>query len=253
MAKQTKTSFESSSKWYDSAVGEKGHYYHEKVILPRLKEWLSSAKKVLDFGCGQGVLARQLPKECEYVGVDASFSLISAAKKRSKQRNHRFEVADLTKPLSLKERDFTDGVLLLSLQNMEKPGPVLKNMAHHLVKEGKLYIILNHPCFRIPRQTSWGVDEKKKLQYRRIDSYLSDQKIPIQTHPGKKGGETTFSFHSPLSTYIELLFEAGLVVVGMEEWTSDKTSTGGRAKMENRARREIPLFLAITAMKSGAS
>ena len=35
-----------------------------------------------------------------------------------------------------------------------------------------------------------------------------------------------------------------------EEWISDKRSMGKRAGMENRAREEFPLFLAILAKKS---
>ncbi|MFS8563077.1 MAG: hypothetical protein LVR00_01585 [Rhabdochlamydiaceae bacterium] len=126
----------------------------------------------------------------------------------------------------------------------------MKN-AHLLLKpQGKLLIVLNHPCFRIPRQSSWGVDEPKKLQYRRIDRYLSPLKIPIQTHPGKQhDSQETWSFHHPLSDYTRWLQEAGFTIEIIEEWISDKTSTGGHAKMENRSRAEFPLFLAILACK----
>ncbi|MBI2075302.1 MAG: SAM-dependent methyltransferase, partial [Candidatus Harrisonbacteria bacterium] len=41
---------------------------------------------------------------------------------------------------------------------------------------------------------------------------------------------------------------AGFAVTDMEEWVSHRTSERGpRAKAEDRARREIPLFLAIKA------
>jgi len=36
----------------------------------------------------------------------------------------------------------------------------------------------------------------------------------------------------------------------MEEWISDKKSTGAKARMENRSREEFPLFLALLAQKS---
>jgi len=35
----------------------------------------------------------------------------------------------------------------------------------------------------------------------------------------------------------------------IEEWTSDKESVGKVAKMENRARSEFPLFLALKCRK----
>lgn len=248
MAKQIKTSWENSAKWYDAAVGEKGHYYHERVIFPGLLKAMDLKKgdRLLDLGCGQGILSRQIPKGVSYVGIDLSKSLISQAEARAKNSDHHFLVKDATKPFSLKEKGFTHATMILSLQNMENPKGALKNVALHLAKGGRLFLVLNHPCFRIPRQTHWGFDDEKKVQYRRIDSYLSEQKIPIQTHPGKKDKEETWSFHSPLSTIFGLLGEAGFSVSGLEEWVSDKKSTGGRAGMENRARKEIPLFMLLT-------
>ena len=248
MTKQLKTSWEKSSQWYDSVVGEKGHYYHKTVILPKLLNLmdLKPGDKLLDLGCGQGVLSRVIPNEVEYVGIDLSKSLIAEASNRIKQPHHRFLTGDVTKKPILKDQDFSHIAMVLCLQNMEYPLAALKTAAFHIQKRGKLFLVLNHPCFRIPRQTHWGFDEEKKLQYRQIDSYLSNQKIPIQTHPGKSNSETTWSFHFPLSSYFTFFQKAGFIVSGIEEWVSDKKSSGGRARMENRARKEIPLFMQIT-------
>lgn len=245
------TSWENSHSWYDKTVGEKGHYYHQSVIFPKTLNLLKLKKgdKLLDLACGQGVLARQLPHQVGYLGVDASQSLVKQAKGYS--HSHAFLLGDVTKEIKTPEKDFSHATIILALQNIEKPDLVLKN-AHLLLKpQGKLLIVLNHPCFRIPRQSSWGVDEPKKLQYRRIDRYLSPLKIPIQTHPGKQhASQETWSFHHPLSDYTRWLQEAGFTIELIEEWVSDKTSTGGHAKMENRSRAEFPLFLAILACKS---
>jgi hypothetical protein len=78
---------------------------------------------------------------------------------------------------------------------------------------------------------------------------MSEQKIPIQTNPGK-GEESalTYSYHYPLSSYCNWLQKESFHIFKMEEWISDKKSEGARAKMENRARCEIPLFLALLAV-----
>lgn len=237
--------WETSSSWYDKIVGDKGHYYHQHVIIPGVLKLLQleAGHRLLDLACGQGVLARHLPKDIDYVGVDASPSLIKEAKKKS---SHLFVVGDVTKPL--KEGRFTHASVILALQNIEDGKAVLKTAAHHLDTSGKLILVLNHPCFRIPRQSSWGIDVAKKTQYRRIDRYLSPLKIPIQTHPGKQS-EETWSFHHPLSDYTKWLQETGFATEKIEEWTSDKKSTGTHARMENRSREEFPLFLSILARK----
>jgi hypothetical protein len=93
------------------------------------------------------------------------------------------------------------------------------------------------------------VDAQKKLQYRRIDRYMTPLSIPIQTSPGKGKTEETISFHFSLSHYTALLKKAGFTIDSIEEWCSDKRSTGKTAAMENRSRQEFPLFLAIIAIK----
>ncbi len=210
---------------------------------------LDKGSKLLDLACGQGVLARQIPKETLYQGVDISDSLLKQAEK-GKLSTQTFTTADICKPLPIKEKDFTHATIILALQNVEGPEHALKNAAKHLGPSGKLVIVLNHPCFRIPRQSHWGVDETKKLQYRRIDRYLTPLKIPIQAHPSQKQASAkTWSFHRPLSEYSTLLATAGFAILQIKEWVSDKKSTGKAATMENRARSEFPLFLTFVCQK----
>jgi hypothetical protein len=54
----------------------------------------------------------------------------------------------------------------------------------------------------------------------------------------------------PLTTYVSYLAAAGFVIEKLEEWVSDKKNTPGpHARREDRARAEIPLFMAIVARK----
>lgn len=245
------SSWQEVAGWYDSAVGYLGHTFHQEVIFPKLIPLLALQEndRVLDIGCGQGVLARKLPKQIAYLGIDASSELIARAKEYDKSPRHTFLVHDAVKPLS--QDNFSHAVFLLSLQNMENPKKVLENASQALMPKGKVFLILNHPCFRIPRQTSWGEDEKNKMQYRRINRYMTPLKIPITTHPSKKeASKTTLSFHYPLSSYTSWLYNAGLSILFMEEWVSEKKSSGKKARQENLARSEFPLFLLICAGKA---
>jgi ubiquinone/menaquinone biosynthesis C-methylase UbiE len=246
-----KSSWESSGEWYDKIVGSEGHYYHQHVILPGALKLLqlSATSKLLDLGCGQGILSRHIPEKAAYAGVDAAPSLIQAAKRLQPPKHHQFYVGDVTKKLPLTTTDFTHAACILMIQNVVDPGAVFKQAAHHLKPGGTFFLVMNHPCFRIPRQSSWQIDAPKKIQYRRIDRYMSPLEIPIQTHPGQATGPQTLSYHHNLSDYTKWLKEAGFAIALMDEWCSNKKSTGSAAKMEDRARKEFPLFLAILAKK----
>lgn len=246
------TSWEKSGKWYKNIVGDDGHYYHQKIILPHTLRLLKLQKgdSLLDLACGQGVLERQIPDDVDYVGIDISPSLIEEARSKSKKDKHIFGVADVSKTLPIDKKDFSCVTIVLALQNIKRPFAVIRNAKEHLKISGKLLIILNHPAFRIPKFTHWEVDSNQKIQYRRVDKYMKAIEIPISTNPGKgEKSEETWSFHYPISAYSEMLFDNGMVIEKIEEWVSDKISTGGVAEMENRARKEFPMFMAILARK----
>jgi hypothetical protein len=63
---------------------------------------------------------------------------------------------------------------------------------------------------------------------------------------------TTTTYHRPLQTYVRALAQAGFAIDALEEWASARQSQPGpRAQEEDRARREIPMFLAVRAIRLG--
>lgn len=250
------TSWQKVAPWYNRVTEHgQGHYYHQHVVIPGALRLLDLGSrqltvnyKLLDLACGNGVLAKSLPKGIEYFGVDSAPALINVAQKTDQNRKHKYLVSDVTKPFQAPV-DFTHAAIILSLQNIKDPAKALQNVSLHLKTGGTLVIVLNHPAFRIPRQSAWGVDTDRKIQYRRIDKYMSPMTIPINMNPGDRSSEITISYHFPISAYAKMLKDAGFVIEEIEEWTGDKESVGRAARMENRGRAEIPLFLAIKAIK----
>jgi ubiquinone/menaquinone biosynthesis C-methylase UbiE len=250
MEKKSKpTSWENASEWYNNLVGSEGHYYHQHVIFPHLLKILKTKKQhlsMLDLGCGQGAFSQVLPEEFAYEGVDISSSFIKMAKKHNTLPNRAFHEYDLCQPFNL-DKTFTHAAMILSLQNIADPKAALQNAKTHLKQGGTLLLVINHPCFRVPRQSSWEIDEDKKIQFRRIDTYMTPLEVPIDVHPGKSQTIKTLSFHYSLSQIFSFLQETGFTVASLSELCSDKLSTGKNAKMENKARKEIPLFMNIIA------
>jgi ubiquinone/menaquinone biosynthesis C-methylase UbiE len=250
--KNNETSWQNVSDWYEKVVGREGHYYHQQVILPGSLLLLDLKKdsSLLDLACGQGVLARHIPQEMYYAGLDSSPALINQAKRLDKNKRHINSVADVSRKLPIDKDDFTHASVILALQNIKNPAGVIENAHRHLKKGGEFLLVINHPYFRIPRQSRWDVDRQNKVQYRRIDRYMTHLAIPITTHPGHgEKSEITWSYHVPLSEYAQILAKNGFVIEKLDEWISDKHSVGDTAKMENRARQEFPLFMALLARK----
>lgn len=250
---QRDTSWEKVHKWYDKHVSEESDHQRD-IIIPGALKLLSPQKgeKIIDIGCGQGEFCRELASRgAQVVGVDASKSLIATAKKRSGEKyNIHYIISDAGKIEGIADKTFDAAISILAVQNMEDLGVITKESARVIKDGGRLVWVLNHPCFRIPRQSGWGFDEGRKLQYRRVDRYMSELKIPIQMHPGAAPGVTTWTFHRPLSVYFDQLNTNGFAVTKLEEWVSKRKSLPGKkARAENASREEIPLFLAIKAIR----
>jgi len=249
------TSWEPVHSWYDASLGNSGDYIHKTIVIPKTFSLLAlkQGDTLCDFGCGQGIFARALPSNILYTGIDISSSLIQSAIKRDGNKHHKYITGDITKPMTTNLHKYSHIVSILSIDNIEHPESVFQNAASLLLKNGVFVFVINHPCFRIPRQSGWGIDEKNKMQYRRINRYMSPLSIPITMHPGAYSSPITWTFHYPLSSYVHFLKQSGFLIETIEEWVSEKTSVGKAASMENRARNEIPLFLAIRAILSSSS
>ena len=284
------TSWEPVAGWYDEMFAG-NDTYQAKVILPNLLRLVPpKGKRIIDIACGQGFFSKAFAEEgaAEVFGVDLSDELIRKARlngqtvgqsdgvkgeKFGEPKNLRFEVAVADKIVSAKNDYFDAGLIILALQNIKEMSETLKEASRTLIKGGMLVIVLNHPCFRIPKASSWDYDEKQKVQYRRIDKYGRPFTVDIDMTPGINGangmrGATesvpksvsksapsaaaifTKSFHRPLQDYFKALASAGFCVTGLEEWISHKKSEHGpRAEAEDSARKEFPLFLTIIARK----
>lgn len=238
------------ASWYDGWMGQHGSRHHRQLALPAVLELLDPCPddSILDVGAGQGVLAPHITaRGARYTGVEISPRLLDRARQRHGQHGAflRGDARRLESIRGLAPASFDGVVFLLSIQDMNPLEDVLRAAAWALRPEGRLVILMTHPCFRIPRQSGWGRDDQRQLLYRRVDCYLTPLNVPLKSY-GKRQGGVSISFHRPLNQYVNTLGQCGLLVDRLQEITGQED---GDTKAARRAAREIPLFLGIRARK----
>jgi ubiquinone/menaquinone biosynthesis C-methylase UbiE len=250
--------WEHVADWYLGWVGKDGGEHHRAVTIPAVLELLAPqpGERILDVGAGSGVLAPPIAAaRAHYVGVDLSPTLLRFAR-----RHHghgapfgpRFVLADaraLHRTPGIAGTTFDAAVFLLSLQDMDPLPAIFGSLDRVLDRPGRVVILITHPCFRVPRQSGWVWDEARQLQSRRVDRYLSPLVVPMEV-VGPRAAGATARFHRPLAEYVQALAEVGLLIDRLREIPGQKIRPAGpRARAENVALQEIPMFLGLRARR----
>lgn len=246
--KNKDTSWNKVAGWYDELL-KNDDSYQSKVILPNLLRFLNLKKgeKVYDLACGQGYFANIFAHVgAEVVASDLSKKLIETAKKDAKEKV-LFYITPAHRAQFLKDNSIETIVVVLAIQNIENVNEVFAECKRILKKDGRMVLVLNHPAFRVPQASDWYFQDG--VQSRIVSKYLSESKLSIDMTPGEKNPKkkiTTISFHRSLQYYVKIFSKNGLVITRLEEWISHKQSgTGPRQIAEDKARKEIPMFMCL--------
>ncbi len=247
------------ANWYDDYLKDEDNYQN-KVILPNLLrlldlDSLSDDSRILDIGCGQGFFIDKIinstNKYINIYGLDLGSDLISIAKDNlSKYDNVVLENADAANMKNIKSDSIDLVYSVLALQNMKDLDKVVSEISRVLKNGKRAVLVINHPAFRIPKDSDWYFDNNFRRQGRVVYNYMSDKKYAIDMNPGQKAlsgkNEQTFSFHHPLQYFSKLFYKNNLAILKIEEWMSHKKSQPGpKQQAEDNARKEIPMFMCL--------
>jgi len=253
--KKNNTSWGKVAGWYNNLLEQGEDTYQKTLIKPNLLRILNVKKgeQILDVGCGQGFFARTIAEQgAKVVGIDIAQELILLAKSQP-SKNITYLVLSAENMKSLITERFDAAICILALQNIKNLQAATSEISRVLKPGGRGVLLLNHPAFRVPTASAWGYDTALNVQYRRIDKYMSELSLEVDMNQGIKDTKKknfTYSFHRPLQVYFKSFEKAGLAVTGLEEWVSHKISDSGpRKTAEDKARKEIPLFMAIKILK----
>jgi len=202
---RTVTSADDSGEWDENAafwvqiIRERRDRYRTELTDKAVHEAISSCDglSVLDAGCGEGYMAREIARRGakQVVGIDTSRPLIEAAQATTpEQTGLSFKVGDVG------HLPFPDGMfgvvlanhLMNDLAGISEP---IQEFARVLRPTGRLVILMLHPCF-------YGLRAERQAIRRHldVDEYFSPR--VIQQHfevDGIVSPVTTTSWLRPLA------------------------------------------------------
>ncbi len=169
-----------------------------KTILREVKIRTTEKNNILDAGCGEGYLCREIKKLHRRIsGCDISEDMINLAKK--KDPSSVYWIQNLEKPRSGLGYEKYDliicNLVLIDLINIKQ---AINNMYDYLKRNGTLIISIPHPCYFHKINQDWFINESdKKLE---IENYFDEGIFPKKI----AGHIETYHFHRTIETYTKL-------------------------------------------------
>lgn len=196
-------------------------------------------KRTVDVGCGEGRLTRHL-KQLGHavVGIDASLSLVAAAREADSAMDIRLAEAA---SIPLEDACADLAVAFMSLHDIDAMPTAIKEIARILAPGGRLCLAIVHPINSCGRFEASTADAHFVIQGDHLRPFRYSDVVE------RDGISMTFhSQHRPLEAYFLALEEAGLLVEALREPGVPDQSIDSPA---GRRWQRLPLFLHLRARR----
>lgn len=225
MSKAIFEQWERHAEWWQREFTDGADDEYVEQLIPLIVKHLPDDGCVVDIGCGEGQVAREIVKQgLSAVGVDSSVAQLAAAMERG-QRNTVEEdrwgsdfplryIRGSATSLPLANGSMASAVMCLVVEHIPDLQLALNEAARVVAPGGSLIVLMNHPLVQAP-QSGWVNDQimDPPEQYWRIGPYLSEQvtlelvdlDVALEFH------------HRPLSSYINSAFDAGFALEWLDE------------------------------------
>lgn len=259
----TADGWENMADHWDASEGDEGGNWHRTLLHPALLRVLGplAAQRVLDVGCGNGSLARQLARQgAQVTGVDASAPIVVRAQQREahEKLGIDYHIADGARMEQLGDGRFDLAVSCMALQDIPDAAGTIREVVRVLRPMGRFVALFSHPCFDVPEASAWVVEHVPYLttRWRKVSRYRAIFDVPFTWKLPSRAEAVTRSSHRPLSWYFRALSEAGFVVLGLEEPAPTEEfaqSEAGDSWPDTPFLEQIPLHCIIDARRMNGS
>ena len=241
--------YDDIAEWYDQWVGT--YPIHNDPFFSAVETLMGdvTGQRICDLACGQGRVSRYLA-DCgaHVVGIDLSIKLLEIAHRHELElpQEIKYLLAD-AQNLDAEEVGMFDGVIcFMALMDIPDLAPTINSVTRILQSDGWFIFSILHPCFHTSQSGELVLPEGV---VRTIRSYFVEGYWRSDTRtgpPGKVG-----AFHRTLSTYVNAVTDAGLIVERMSEPRAidafiDTPSLSG---LKRPVWEEVPAVLAVRCRK----
>lgn len=250
---ETREIWDAKARFWDERMGD-GNDFHRTAVGPAAEELLAirPGDRVLDIGCGNGVLDRRLAElGATVVATDFSPVFLDVARKRTEglpfAEKITWRLLDATDSVALQamtSEPYDAVVTTMTLQDLPDLEPLAATTLALLGSGGRFVAVIPHPCFNtvdaVRVTETWEVDGQMRTEVGiRINRYLTPLASLGVGMPGEP--RPHHYFERTISAYLAPWLAAGLVLDGVQERAVHGTSRPGSLAPES----DLPVVLAF--------
>ena len=216
--------WDAKAAFWDALHGDSGNVFHRRLVEPSVLQLLElrAGERVLDVGCGNGVLARTMERQgVNVLAVDFSARMIDLARRRGGNIDYRVvDATDENALLALGISSFDAVTCSMALMDMPVIAPLFRASSRLLRRGGRFVFETMHPAFNSNNPVFLHEKSDKDgvvsdAYAVKIYDYLD---MPPVKGAGAPGEPTPHSYyHRSLQDLLGDAFAAGFVVDALLE------------------------------------
>lgn len=253
---QSREAWNANAAFWDEHMGH-GNVWHLELVRPATERLLGDPRglRVLDVGCGNGLMARRLAElGATVLGVDIAEGMLERARAYSTEHDARIEFrqVDCTDEAAVRALGadrFDAAMANMVLMDMAEIRPLFRGLAH-IMKPGAPFVFsVLHPAFNNAGglvTADRATDTGEYMYALKVTRYLTEEitsGVAIAGQPQRQP-----HFMRPLHSLLGAGFEAGFVLDGLEEPAFGDHAAPGEASWYNLP--ELPPVL-VARMRRG--
>lgn len=191
------------------------NYILKPYLLNNITDLDKKFNKILEIGCGTGVLAQELVAFCnEIIGIDLSKKSIEIANQSKTSNNIKFIESSIEEYAETNNK-FDLIVANMVLMDVENLDDILSSIGSMLLDDGNFIFTIIHPCF-------WG--QYKGYQHEEWFNYIEEFAVngEFTITLDRNGIYKTTHIHRPLEKYINSLIFNGFKIDEFKELILDE-------------------------------